>query len=107
MTGGETGPEFWVKGLGWVKREEVGEEVGSAGRCHRGARDGVSGGFEPNPSRREVQTQTGLCKTLGFTALTVGEVSPVITQCGSAPMVMTSQQKWGNKNRHPRCCHQW
>ena len=37
------------------------------GRCHGGTRDGVSGGFETNPSRENVQTQTEMRKTLGFT----------------------------------------
>jgi hypothetical protein len=40
---GNEGRNVRIERLGWVKREEVGEEAGGVGRSHGGTRDGVGG----------------------------------------------------------------
>ena len=45
-----------VKGLGRVKREEVGKEAGGVGRSHGGTRDSVGGRFGSDPGGEDVQT---------------------------------------------------
>ena len=53
-TKGNEGRSIQFEGLGWAKREEVGEEAGGAGRSHGGARDCVSGGVRSDPGRDDI-----------------------------------------------------
>jgi hypothetical protein len=53
---GNEGRNVGVEGLGWVKREEVGEETGGVGRSHGGTGDGGGGGFASYPGGEDVQT---------------------------------------------------
>ena len=53
---GNEGRNVGVEGLGWVKREEVGEETGGMGRSHGGTGDGGGGGVASDPGGEDVQT---------------------------------------------------
>ena len=74
LLGGDVGNSV-CRILGWLKRQEVGQETSNMGRGHGCSRDGVGGVIRSNPGREDVETR-------GKDVVALAEVGEVGTLIG-------------------------